>query len=67
MHVALGIFLSEMFVALLCFFGLSHYFTAPMFKLVFTGVAAVAILYLGLTAIFSKNHKIPEITVKGSS
>lgn len=67
MHVALGIFLSELFVALLCFFGLSHYFMAPMFKLVFTGLAAVAILYLGLTAIFSKNHKIPEITVKGSS
>lgn len=67
MQVALGIFLSEMFVALLCFFGLSHYFTAPMFKLVFTGLAAGAILYLGFTAIFSKNHKIPDIKVKGSS
>ena len=67
MQVALGIFLSEMFLALLCFFGLSHYFMSPIFKLIFTGLAAAAILYLGLTAIFSKNHKIPEITVKGST
>lgn len=57
MQVALGIFLSEMFVALLCFFGLSRYFTTPTFQLVFTGMAAATILYLGIQSILTKHHK----------
>jgi len=67
MQVALGIFLSEMFVALLCFFGLSRYFTTPTFQLVFTGMAAAAILYLGIQSVFTKNHKLPEINVSASA
>ena len=67
MQVALGIFLSEMFVALLCFFGLSRYFTTPTFQLVFTGLAAVTILYLGIQSAFGKNHNLPEIKVSASS
>jgi len=67
MQVALGIFLSEMFVALLCFFGLSRYFTTPTFQLVFTGMAAAAILYLGIQSVFTKHHKLPEIKVSASA
>lgn len=67
MQVALGIFLSEMFVALLCFFGLSRYFTTPTFQLVFTGMAAVTILYLGIQSILTKQHKLPEIKVSASA
>lgn len=53
--VALGIFLSEMVVALTCFFGLSHVFTFPEFQLVFSFVAALAILYLGAKG-FAKKY-----------
>lgn len=54
-RVALGIFLSEVTVALTCFFGLSHVFTFPEFQLVFSFVAAAAILYLGVKGFF-KNY-----------
>lgn len=67
MQVALGIFLSEMSVALLCFYGLSGYFTTPTFQLVFTGLAAVAILYLGIKSAFSKSHQLPELKVSASA
>ena len=67
MQVAVGIFLSEMFVALLCFFGLSQYFTAPLFQLIFTGAAAAVILYMGVQSAFAKVHKLPEIKVSASA
>lgn len=67
MQVALGIFLSEMFVALLCFYGLSGFFTAPNFQVVFTGAAAVAILFLGVKSAFGKHHTLPEIKVSASA
>lgn len=67
MQVALGIFLSEMVVALLCFFGLSRYFTTASFQLVFTGMAAAAILYLGIQSVFTKHHTLPEIKVSASA
>ena len=67
MQVALGIFLSEMFVALLCFYGLSGFFTAPNFQVVFTGAAAVAILFLGVKSAFGKHHALPEIKVSASA
>jgi threonine/homoserine/homoserine lactone efflux protein len=55
MIMAMGIFLSEMTVALTCFFGLSHIFTYPEFQLVFSFVAALAILFLGVKG-FIKNY-----------
>lgn len=67
MQVALGIFLSEMSVALLCFFGLSGYFTTSTFQIVFTGLAAITILYLGIQSAFGKNHQLPEIKVSASA
>lgn len=67
MQVALGIFLSEMFVALLCFFGLSQYFSTPAFQLIFTGAAAGVILFLGTQSAFTKTHKLPEINISASA
>jgi threonine/homoserine/homoserine lactone efflux protein len=67
MQVALGIFLSEMSVALLCFFGLSRYFTTQTFQLIFTALASLTILYLGFQSAFAKHHKLPEIKVSASA
>lgn len=53
-RVAIGIFLSELTVALLCFFGLSHVFTFPEFQLVFSFAASAAILWLGLKGFFKR-------------
>lgn len=64
--VALGIFLSEMVVALTCFFGLSHVFTYPEFQLVFSFVASMSIAYLGLKGFrkkynaFLKGIQVPQ-------
>lgn len=54
-RVAIGIFLSEMTIALACFFGLSHIFTFPEFQLVFSFVAATSILVLGARG-FAKKY-----------
>jgi threonine/homoserine/homoserine lactone efflux protein len=56
MRVALGIFLSEMTMALICFFGLSRVFTQPEFQLVFSFIAALSVLYMGGKG-FSKKYK----------
>lgn len=68
MRVALGIFLSELTVALICFFGLSGIFTYPLFQLVFALIAAIAILFMGVRG-YSKNYDsfIEGIKVPGSS
>lgn len=52
--VALGIFLSEMTVALTCFFGLSHIFTYPEFQVGFSFVAAMSIAFLGVKGFIKK-------------
>lgn len=48
MKVALGIFLSEFTMAMVCFFGLSSLFVLPEFQLGFTLVAAIAVMAIGL-------------------
>jgi threonine/homoserine/homoserine lactone efflux protein len=48
MKVALGIFLSEFTMAMVCFFGLSSLFVLPEFQLGFTLVAAIAVIAIGL-------------------
>lgn len=65
MKVALGIFLSEMTMMLVCFFGFSHIFTYPAFQLVFSFVAAVSILYIGVKGVSKKYESfIQSIQVK---
>lgn len=53
-RVALGIFLSELIMALVCFLGLSRFFVVPEFQLGFTLFAATAISYLGLKGFYKK-------------
>ncbi len=67
MRVALGIFLSELTIALICFFGLSHIFTFPEFQLVFSFVGAISIIYIGVKG-FSKKyeHFLESIQVKST-
>jgi L-lysine exporter family protein LysE/ArgO len=48
MKVALGIFLSEFTMAMICFFGLAHLFVKSEFQLVFTFVASISIFIIGL-------------------
>jgi threonine/homoserine/homoserine lactone efflux protein len=55
MRVALGIFLSELTMAVICFLGLSRVFTYPEFQLVFSFVAAASIIYIGVKG-FSKKY-----------
>lgn len=54
MRVALGIFLSELIMALICFFGLSRFFILAEFQLGFSFFAASAISYLGLKGFYKK-------------
>jgi threonine/homoserine/homoserine lactone efflux protein len=67
MRVALGIFLSELTIALVCFFGLSHIFTYPEFQLIFSFIAAVSIIYVGVKG-FSKKYEsfLESIQVKST-
>lgn len=55
--MALGIFLSDLFVALACFFGLSKFFTMPGFQLAFSGFAAFGILFIGVKGILQGYRK----------
>ncbi|MBS3915197.1 MAG: LysE family transporter [Bacteroidetes bacterium] len=55
MRVALGIFLSELTMAFVCFMGLSRIFTYPEFQLGFSFVAAVSIIFIGVKG-FSKKY-----------
>jgi threonine/homoserine/homoserine lactone efflux protein len=68
LRVALGIFLSESFIAMLCYFGLSRVFTYPEFQITFSFVAA-AIIFIGIKG-FAKNYenfiKSIEIPIKSS-
>lgn len=65
MRVALGIFLSELTMMLVCFLGLSHVFTYPEFQLAFSFVAAVSIMYIGVRGISKKYEAfIASIQVK---
>lgn len=70
LRVALGIFLSETTVALLCFFGLSRIFTYPEFQMTFSFVASVAIIMIGVKG-FAKNYdkfiKSIEVPLQNSS
>ena len=50
-RMALGIFLSDLTVALACFFGLSKVFTLPWFQMAFSGFAAFGILFIGVKGI----------------
>jgi threonine/homoserine/homoserine lactone efflux protein len=54
MRVALGIFLSEFIMALICFFGLSRFFILPEFQLGFSFFAAAAISYIGIRGFYKK-------------
>ena len=54
MRVALGIFLSEFIMALICFFGLSRFFILPEFQLGFSFFAAAAIFYIGIRGFYKK-------------
>jgi threonine/homoserine/homoserine lactone efflux protein len=65
MRVAAGIFLSELVMAMLVFFGLSHIFTYPEFQLGFSLVAAMSIFYIGIKG-FSKKYEsfLKSIQVK---
>lgn len=67
MRVALGIFLSELAIALVCFFGLSRIFTYPEFQLVFSFVAAVSIIYIGVKG-YAKKYEVflESISVKST-
>ena len=56
MRVALGIFLSELILALVCFFGLAQFFIMPGFQLVFNGFAAIAICFMGIRGFYKKYH-----------
>lgn len=47
LRMAFGIFLSDLLVALACFFGLSALFTTSWFQLGFSAFAAIGILFLG--------------------
>lgn len=51
LKMALGIFLSDLFVALCCFYGLAGFFTMPMFQVVFAGFAAFGIIFIGVKGI----------------
>ena len=51
LRMALGIFLSDLVVALACFFGLSGLFTTEVFQVVFSGVAASGIVFIGVKGI----------------
>jgi threonine/homoserine/homoserine lactone efflux protein len=63
--MALGIFLSDLLVALACFFGLSGFFTMPEFQIGFAGFAAFGIIFIGVKGIavgykkFIKNLQSP--------
>lgn len=60
MRVALGIFLSELLIALFCFFGLSWFFVKPEFQMIFSFVAAVSIIYIGLKGFYKKYQQFIE-------
>jgi threonine/homoserine/homoserine lactone efflux protein len=47
-RVAMGIFLNEFTMAMICFFGLSRLFVLPEFKLCFTLLAAIAVIGIGI-------------------
>jgi threonine/homoserine/homoserine lactone efflux protein len=53
-RVALGIFLSEFIMALVCFFGLSRFFILIEFQLAFSLFAAIAISYIGIKGFYKK-------------
>ncbi len=55
--MALGIFLSDLVVALACFYGLSGYFTMPAFQIIFAGFAAFGIIVIGVKGIVVKYKK----------
>ena len=55
--MALGIFLSDLVVALACFYGLSGFFTMPGFQLAFAGFAAFGIIAIGVKGIVVKYKK----------
>lgn len=55
--MALGIFLSDLVVALACFYGLSGFFTMPEFQLIFAGFAALGISVIGVKGIVVKYKK----------
>lgn len=48
LRMAIGIFLSDLTIALACFFGLARIFTAPWFQLGFSAFATLGILFLGV-------------------
>lgn len=56
-RVALGIFLSELIMALICFFGLSRFFTLIEFRLAFSLFAATAICFIGIRGFYKKYHQ----------
>jgi len=60
MRVALGIFLSELLIAVFCFFGLSWFFVMPEFQMGFSFVAAVSIIFIGLKGFYKKYQHFIE-------
>jgi threonine/homoserine/homoserine lactone efflux protein len=51
LRMALGVFLSDLTVALACFFGLSKIFVTPQFQLGFSAFAAFGILFIGVRGV----------------
>ncbi len=48
LRMAGGIFLSDLLVALACFFGLAEFFITPQFQLGFSAFAAFGIIFMGV-------------------
>jgi threonine/homoserine/homoserine lactone efflux protein len=55
--VAFGIFMSEAVVASVLFFGLRPMFVNPYFQMVFTALAACALIFMGVRAILHRYTK----------
>jgi len=51
LRMAFGIFLSDLLVALACFFGLAEFFITPEFQLGFSSFAAFGILFMGVRGV----------------
>ncbi len=62
LKMAIGIFLSDLMVALACFFGLSDLFTTEVFQLGFSAFASFGIMFIGIKGVVVRyKHFIENI------
>ncbi len=67
-RMALGIFLSELTVAMGVLFGLSSFFTNQYFQMAFALLAAIAIMYMGIKSYITKYSVfLANLQIKPSS